>query len=284
MLDHAALPVGARSVARRNWQLWIGGLLIGLFVLMAILGPLIAPYDPNEQDLFATMEPPSWAHPLGADQVGRDILSRIVTGTRYTLLVALASVAIATTVGVAIGGVAGHLGGGVDRVLNGLIDLLLTIPGLVLAVAVASAVGASIGGLIVAITVSFVPPVARLVRSRVLELRQEDFVAAAMTIGMTPSRILVRHILPNAVTVIVIEASLLAGQAVLVGSALGFLGLGVQPPAPEWGAMLAASREFLEIAPHLVLAPGFAISVLVFSFNMLGDGLRDRFDPNLQIT
>jgi ABC-type dipeptide/oligopeptide/nickel transport system permease subunit len=284
MLDRAALPVRARSAARPNWQLWIGGLLIGLFVLVAVLGPLVAPYDPNEQDLFATMEPPSWAHPLGADQVGRDILSRIVAGTRYTLVVALASVAIATTIGVAVGGVAGHLGGRVDRVLTGLVDLLLTVPGLVLAVAVASAVGASIGGLIVAITVSFVPPVARLVRSRVLELRQEDFVAAAMTIGMTSTRILVRHVLPNAVSVIVIEASLLAGQAVLVGSALGFLGLGVQPPAPEWGAMLAASREFLEIAPHLVLAPGLAISALVFSFNMLGDGLRDRFDPHLQIT
>jgi ABC-type dipeptide/oligopeptide/nickel transport system permease subunit len=284
MLDREVSTVRARSASRRNWQLWIGGLLIGFFVLIAILGPLIAPYDPNEQDLLATMEPPSWAHLLGADQVGRDILSRIMAGTRYTLIVALASVAMATTLGVAIGGFAGHLGGGVDRGLTGLIDLLLTVPGLVLAVAVASAVGASIGGLIVAITVSFVPPVARLVRSRVLELRQEDFVAAAMTIGMKSSRILVRHILPNAISVIVIEASLLAGQAVLVGSALGFLGLGVQPPAPEWGAMLAGSREFIEIAPHLVLAPGLAISTLVFSFNMLGDGLRDRFDPNLQIT
>jgi ABC-type dipeptide/oligopeptide/nickel transport system permease subunit len=284
MPDQALASTRPRAAGRRNLQLWIGGALVVLFLLVAVFGPLMSPYDPNDQDLFATMEPPSWAHPLGADQVGRDIFSRIISGTRYTILVAVASVAMATAIGVALGGVAGHLGGKVDRILTGLVDLLLTVPGLVLAVAVASAVGASVTGLIVAITVSFVPPVARLVRSRVLELRQEDFVGAAITIGMSSSRILMRHILPNAVSVIIIEASLLAGQAVLVGSALGFLGLGVQPPAPEWGAMLAASREFLEIAPHLVLAPGLAISALVFSFNLLGDGLRDRFDPNLQIT
>ncbi len=284
MLERASAPSRPRFAERPNLQLWIGGALILLFVAVAVIGPALAPYDPTEQDLFATMEPPSWAHPFGADQVGRDILSRIVAGTRYTLLIAVASVLVASLVGVALGGIAGHLGGNVDRVVTGLVDLLLTVPGLVLAVAIASAVGASVTGLIVAITVSFIPPIARLVRGRVLELRQEDFVGAAITIGMSTSRILLRHILPNAVSVIIIEASLLAGQAVLVGSALGFLGLGVQPPAPEWGAMLAASREFLEIAPHLVLAPGLAISTLVFSFNLLGDGLRDRFDPNLQIT
>lgn len=265
-------------------QLLVGGTLLAIFVVVAVFGPLLSPYDPNDQDLFATMEPPSWSHLLGADQVGRDILSRVIAGTRYTLLIAFSSVAVATTLGVALGGIAGHLGGKVDRILTALVELLLTVPSLVLAVAVASAVGASVTGLIVAITVSFVPPVARLVRARVLELRQEDYVGAAVTIGMSSARILMRHILPNAVSVIVIEASLLAGQAVLVGSALGFLGLGVQPPAPEWGAMLAASREFLEISPHLVLAPGLAISALVFSFNLLGDGLRDSLDPNLQIS
>jgi ABC-type dipeptide/oligopeptide/nickel transport system permease subunit len=284
MLDQVAAPSPPRAARRRNAQLWIGGGFVLLFGLVAVFGPMISPYDPTEQDLFATMEPPTWAHLLGADQVGRDILSRIIAGTRYTLLIAVASVAMATAIGVTLGGVAGHLGGRVDRIITAVVDLLLTVPGLVLAVAVASAVGASITGLIVAITVSFVPPVARLVRGRVLELREEDFVGAAITVGMSSSRILLRHILPNAVSVIIIEASLLAGQAVLVGSALGFLGLGVQPPAPEWGAMLAGSREFLEIAPHLVLAPGLAISALVFSFNLLGDGLRDRFDPNLQLS
>ena len=190
------------------------------------------------------------------------------------------SIAVAGVLGVALGLVAGYFGGLTDRAVTAFVDLLLTIPSMVLAIAIVAAVGASATGLTVAITVSFVPPLARLVRSRVLELREEDYISAARTIGMRRARILVRHLLPNAVSVIVIELSLLAGQAVLIGSALGFLGLGVQPPNPEWGAMLGASREFLAVAPHLVIAPGLAITLLVFAFNALGDGLRDRFDPN----
>jgi ABC-type dipeptide/oligopeptide/nickel transport system permease subunit len=265
-----------------NPALWIGGTILAGFAVLAILGERIAPYDPTAQDLFAIMDPPSAAHPLGADAVGRDILSRIMGGTRYTLSIALASVFFAGIGGIALGAIAGYFGGLIDRVVTGFIDLLLTVPNLVLAIAIAAAAGASATGLTIAITATFIPPLARLVRSRVLELREEDFVGAAITIGMSHTRILIRHVLPNAVTVIVIEMSLLAGQAVLVGSALGFLGLGVQPPAPEWGAMLGASREFLTVAPHLVIAPGVAISLLVLGFNMLGDGLRDVFDPSIQ--
>lgn len=271
-----------RAVLLANPQLLIGGTLLAAFVVLAVFGPAIAPYDPNEQDLFAMLEGPSAAHWLGTDALGRDILSRIIVGTRSTLAVALASVAAAGAIGVLLGAIAGHAGGRVDRVIATFLDLLLTVPGLVLAIAIAAALGAGEIGLVIAVTASFVPSVGRLVRGRVMELREEDFVAASITIGMRPSRILLRHILPNASSVIVIELSLLAGQAVLVGSALGFLGLGVPPPAPEWGAMLGASREFIEIAPHLVIAPGIAISLLVFAFNILGDGLRDRLDPNMQ--
>lgn len=277
------LAVPARRRRRLpNPHLLVGGGLLTGFVIMAVLGPWIVPHDPMAQDLFATMEPPSATHWFGADQIGRDILSRIVVGTRYTLTIAVVSVVIAAVIGVALGAVAGHFGGGVDRVVTGFVDLLLTVPNLVLAIAIASAVGASPTGLTIAIAASFVPSIARLVRSRVIELREEDYVSAAMTIGMSPFRVLGRHVLPNAVSVIIVETSLLAGQAVLVGSALGFLGLGVQPPAPEWGAMLGASREALDIAPHLVVAPGLAISLLVFAFNTFGDGLRDLFDPNMQ--
>lgn len=278
-----------RSAARtlrlprfENPQLWIGGVLLAAFAVLAVAGPWIAPYDPTEQDLFAMMEPPSAAHWLGTDALGRDILSRIIIGTRSTLAVAIASVLCAGIIGVALGAIAGHAGGRVDRVITTFLDLLLTVPGLVLAIAIAAALGAGETGLVMAITASFVPSVGRLVRGRVMELREEDFVAASVTIGMRPSRILLRHILPNAASVVVIELSLLAGQAVLVGSALGFLGLGVPPPAPEWGAMLGASREYIEVAPHLVIAPGIAISLLVFAFNVFGDGLRDRLDPNMQ--
>jgi len=222
---------------------------------------------------------PSAEHWLGTDQIGRDLLSRLVVGTRFTLAAALLSVAIAGVVGVTLGLLAGYSGGRVDAAITGLVDLLLTIPNLILAIAVASVIGAGLAGLVIATTASFVPPLARLVRGRVLEIRGEDFIAASIAAGTRRARILRRHVLPNALTVVVIETSLLAGQAVLVGAALGFLGLGVQPPAPEWGTMLGAGREFIEVAPHLVLVPGLAITLLVFAFNMLGDGLRDRLDP-----
>ena len=268
-----------RAGRRVNLFLWLGLLLLAGFAVLALLGESIAPYDPNAQDLFAMLEPPTAAHLLGADNVGRDILSRIIVGTRYTLSIALASVFFAGIGGIALGSIAGYFGGLTDRVVIGVIDLLLTVPNIVLAIAIAAAAGSSATGLTIAITVSFIPPLARLVRGRVIELVEEDFVAAAITVGMGHTRILLRHILPNAATVIIIELSLNAGQAVLIGSALGFLGLGVQPPAPEWGTMLGASREYLTVAPHLVIAPGIAISLLVLAFNALGDGLRDVFDP-----
>ena len=268
-----------RSVRQRNLFLWLGSVLLAAFAVLAVLGEVIAPYDPNAQDLFAMLEAPSAAHLFGTDNVGRDILSRIIVGTRYTLSIAIASVFFAGIGGIALGAVAGYFGGITDRIVTGVIDLLLTVPSIVLAIAIASVAGASATGLTIAITASFIPPLARLVRGRVIELAEEDFIAAATTVGMGHTRILMRHILPNATTVIIIELSLNAGQAVLIGSALGFLGLGVQPPAPEWGTMLGASREYLTVAPHLVLAPGIAISLLVLAFNAFGDGLRDVFDP-----
>lgn len=262
-----------------NWRLWIGALFLGLYVVIAVFGPLFAPYDPNAQDLLGVLETPSPVHPMGTDQIGRDILARLVVGTRFTLSAALLAVAISGVAGVTLGLLAGYSGGRVDALVTGLLDLLLTIPSLILAIAVASVIGAGMTGLVVATTASFVPRLARLIRGRVLEIREEDFVLAAVACGTRRARILRRHVLPNALTIVIIETSLLAGQAVLVGAALGFLGLGVQPPAPEWGTMLGAGREFIEVAPHLVIAPGLAISLLVFAFNLFGDGLRDHLDP-----
>lgn len=280
----ADFPVTAPRRYRRthNIYLWLGSSLLGFFIFLAIFGPMLAPYDPTAQDLFALLEGPSATHWLGTDNIGRDIFSRILSGTGYTVIIALSSVLLAGIGGVALGSIAGYFGGKVDRVLSGIIDLLLTVPNIVLAIAIASVAGSSAMGLTIAITASFIPPLARLVRSKVIELKEEDFVAASVTIGMSHWRILLHHVLPNALTVIIIELSLNAGQAVLIGSALGFLGLGVQPPAPEWGTMLGASREFLTVAPHLVMAPGIAISLLVLAFNTFGDGLRDFFDPNLE--
>ncbi len=268
---------------QHNLPLWIGMALLGFYLVVAVMGPWLAPYDPNAQDLIMVLESPSRAHLMGTDQIGRDIFSRLIVGTRFTLSAALLAVAIAGMIGVTLGLLAGYIGGRVDAAITGLVDLLLTIPSLILAIAVASVIGAGMTGLVVATTASFVPRLARLIRGRVLEIREEDFIQAAIASGTRRARILRRHILPNALTIVIIETSLLSGQAVLVGAALGFLGLGVQPPAPEWGTMLGAGREFLEVAPHLVIAPGLAISLLVFAFNLFGDGLRDHLDPRQNV-
>lgn len=267
---------------RRNWPLWIGATLLLGYAAIALLGPSLVPVDPNAQDLLAVLETPSREHWLGTDNIGRDLFARLIVGTRFTLSAALLSVGIASLIGVTLGLIAGYSGGKVDAAITGVVDLLLTIPNLILAIAIASVIGAGMTGLVVATTASFVPPLARLIRGRVLEIREEDFIKAAIASGTRRAKILRRHVLPNAFTVVIIETSLLAGQAVLVSAALGFIGLGVQPPAPEWGTMLGAGREFIEVAPHLVVAPGLAITGLVFAFNMLGDGLRDRLDPNFR--
>lgn len=264
---------------RRNLPLWVGTALLGIYLLIAVLGPSFTPYDPNAQDLIGVLEGPSRAHLMGTDQIGRDMFARLIVGTRFTLSAALIAVTIAGVLGVTLGLVAGYSGGYLDAAITGLVDLLLTIPSLILAIAVASVIGAGMTGLVVATTASFVPRLARLVRSRVLEIREEDFIQAAIACGTRSAKIMRRHVLPNALTIVIIETSLLAGQAVLVGAALGFLSLGVQPPAPEWGTMLGAGREFIEVAPHLVIAPGVVISLLVFAFNLFGDGLRDHLDP-----
>jgi ABC-type dipeptide/oligopeptide/nickel transport system permease subunit len=279
-MAEAAVAQGWRR--RRNWPLRVGATMLGFYALVAALGPLLPGIDPNAQELLAVLEPPSRAHWLGTDNIGRDLFARLVVGTRFTLAAALLSVAIAGAIGVTLGLVAGYAGGRIDAAITGVVDLLLTIPNLILAIAIASVIGAGMTGLVVATTASFVPPLARLIRGRVLEIREEDFIKAAIASGTRRARILRRHVLPNAFTVVIIETSLLAGQAVLVSAALGFIGLGVQPPAPEWGTMLGAGREFIEVAPHLVVVPGLAITGLVFAFNMLGDGLRDRLDPNFR--
>ena len=278
----AEAAVATRWRRRRNWPLRIGATLLAVYALVAAIGPLLPGIDPNAQDLLAVLEPPSRDHWLGTDNIGRDLFARLVVGTRFTLSAALLSVAIAGAIGVTLGLVAGYSGGRIDAAITGFVDLLLTIPNLILAIAIASVIGAGMTGLVVATTASFVPPLARLIRGRVLEIREEDFIKAAIASGTRRGRILRRHVLPNAFTVVIIETSLLAGQAVLVSAALGFIGLGVQPPAPEWGTMLGAGREFIEVAPHLVVVPGLAITGLVFAFNMLGDGLRDRLDPNFR--
>lgn len=266
---------------RQNVYLASGSFLLLCFLVAALFGEQIAPYGADKQNLLEALEGPSAAHWLGTDPLGRDLLSRVVIGTRHTLSVALISVGLSCSFGVLLGLISGFVRGPLAIAVDAVVDVALTIPNMVLAIAIAAVMGAGLTGLILAISISFTPPIARIVRGRVMEIREEDFIAAARTIGVRRWRILLRHVLPNAATVIVIEASLQAGQAVLTATALGFLGLGVQPPTPEWGTLLGSGREYLHAAPFMVIAPGLAISLMVLGFNLLGDGLRDWLDPRV---
>ena len=266
---------------RQNVYLASGSFLLLCFLVAALFGEQIAPYGADKQNLLEALEGPSAAHWLGTDPLGRDLLSRVVIGTRHTLSVALISVGLSCSFGVLLGLISGFVRGPLAIAVDAVVDVALTIPNMVLAIAIAAVMGAGLTGLILAISISFTPPIARIVRGRVMEIREEDFIAAARTIGVRRWRILLRHVLPNAATVIVIEASLQAGQAVLTATALGFLGLGVQPPTPEWGTLLGSGREYLHVAPFMVVAPGLAISLMVLGFNLLGDGLRDWLDPRV---
>jgi len=265
----------------RHGNLWIGAAILLVFVTIAIFGPAFAPHDPGRQNLLATLAPPSPTHPFGTDHIGRDVLSRVLVGTRYSLFVCLASVAFGALLGIPLGIVAGYAGGRIDSAISSAVDIVLTIPAIVLAIAIVAVVGPGLTGLVIAISVSYAPRVARITRSAVLDVRQEDYVASAVALGARTPRVLWRHLLPNVSAPLTVELTLLAGQAVLVATSLGFLGLGVQPPLPEWGTMLSRGKDFLSIAPHVVTAPGLAIALLVLGFNYLGDGLRDVWDPKL---
>ena len=280
MATRAAIAVPA--VRRRYFLLATGGCILAVYVMLALIGPWVAPAGADDQDLLNALQHPSMAFPFGTDPLGRDMLSRVIIGTRFTLLAAIGAVTLAAVAGVTLGLIAGFFRGRADQAITVVIDLMLTIPELILAIVIASVIGAGLPGLVLAIGVTFTPQIARIVRSRVFEVREEVYVLAALAVGVRNSIIILRHVLPNTFTVICIQLSLSAGQAVLVASALGFLGLGVEPPTPEWGTMLSAGRDYITIAPHLVLVPGLAISFLVFGFNMFGDGLRDLLDPRAQ--
>ncbi|MBI4014270.1 MAG: ABC transporter permease [Candidatus Rokubacteria bacterium] len=260
----------------------VGLAVIAALVAAAALAPSLAPHDPVEQRLERMLEPPGRGHLLGTDDLGRDILSRLVYGARVSLLVGLLSVGLSLGVGVSLGLVAGYRGGWVDEVVMRAMDGLLAFPGLVLALAITAALGPNLRNAMIAIGIVGIPGFARLVRGQVLLLRAQEFVEAARAGGLGDARIVLRHIVPGTLAPIIVHASLRVAFAVLAEAGLSFLGLGVQPPTPSWGAMLSAGREYLESAPWLCMAPGAAIFVTTLSFNFVGDGLRDAFDPRLR--
>ena len=245
--------------------------------------PLLAPYDPYKQNLRLRKAPPSREHPLGMDEVGRDMLSRIIYGSRVSLEVGFLSVIGAILIGVLIGATSGYAGGWVDNIIMRLMDILLAFPSLLLALAIVTILGPGLLNMLYAIAIVSIPTYARLVRASVLAEKESDYVLAARAVGASHGRILFRQIMPNALTPIIVQGTLGIGTAILDAAALGFLGLGAQPPTPEWGTMLSRAQQVFFSAPHIGIFPGLAIMLAVLGFNLLGDGLRDALDPRLRM-
>ena len=256
-----------------------GLLLIMLFTGLALLAPLIAPYDPTAQSWANVRKAPSLAHWFGTDEVGRDVLSRLLYGARASLMAGGISIAIALSIGAPLGMVAGYLGGFVDALLSRLTDAMLAIPFLILAIALAAFLGPSLGNAMIAIGVSTAPIFVRLTRAQVMTVKVEDYVEGARAVGNPRWRIAVVYILPNIVPALLVQATLSIAAAIIAEASLSFLGLGQQPPAPSWGSMLNSAQRFLVNAPWMAIWPGLAIFATVLSFNLLGDGLRDALDP-----
>lgn len=263
---------------RRNMGAMIGLILLILLVLAAIFGPLLVG-NPSAQDLAARLAPPSGTHPFGTDQLGRDVLARTLNGSRISLglgvSVMLASLLIGSTVGL----IAGLRGGWWDEAIMRVTDIFLAFPSLILAMAISAALGPSLTNVMIAVAIVSWPTYARLIRAQVLALREREFVEAARALGSTQGRIAFRHLLPNALAPLLVQASFDVGSAILTAAGLGFIGFGAQPPTPEWGAMVSETRNYITQAPWASSAPAIAILLTVLAFNLLGDGLRDVFDP-----
>ncbi len=261
----------------------IGLVLVAGFVIMAVFAPWLAPYDPREASLIDTLAPPSAEHPLGQDLQGRDELSRIIWGARNSLQIGVISVTIGVAIGIVVGALAGFVGGWADSVLMRLMDMMLAIPGLLFAIAIVAVLGPGLYQIMLAIGIVNVPIFARLLRASILHLKTTDFALSARAIGASGPRILLAHLLPNALTPLIVQATLAVATAVIDAAGLGFLGLGPQDPrTAEWGTMLADAPLYLARAPHLAIFPGIAIVVSVLGFNLLGDGLRESLDPRLR--
>jgi peptide/nickel transport system permease protein len=267
-----------RRLARRRGAM-VGLGFVMFFVLLALFAPWVAPHDPLATSWSAVRQAPSAQYLFGTDEIGRDVLSRVIWGTRASLLAGLVSVCISLALGVPVGLAAGYLGGWVDALISRITDAMLACPFLILAIALAAFLGPSLTNAMIAIGVSATPIFIRLTRAQVLAVKVEDYIEAARAVGNSHLRIALRHILPNVVAPLIVQATLAIAAAVIAEASLSFLGLGQQPPAPSWGSMLNTAKNYIDNAPWMSLWPGLSIFLLVLSFNLLGDGLRDAFDP-----
>ena len=272
---------------KRNPGALVGFGLVGFFLVLAIFAPLIAPYDPRAQDLSllrgGCCPGPSAEHWFGVDDLGRDELSRIAYGARYSLLIGVVAVSVGLSFGLLLGAIAGYVGGAVDSVIMRLMDIMLSIPGLLLAIGIVAALGQGLTQIMIAVGATQIPIFARLLRGSILAQRENDFVLAARSVGVPRRTILASHILPNSISPVIVQGTLALATAIIDVAGLGFLGLGPQDPStPEWGTMLTDTTRYLQTAPHLAIIPGIAIVLSVLGFNLIGDGLREALDPKLR--
>lgn len=266
----------------RNRRAVVGGIILLVIITMAIFAPYAATHDPVKQNIRNQLKPPSREHIFGTDQFGRDIFSRVVYGAKLSLRVGFLSISFALVVGGLLGLVSGYFGGWMDMIIMRLIDILLALPGFLLALAIVAALGPGLENVVMAIGVSYVPSFARMMRSSVLATRELDYVGAAQALGASDSRIIFLHILPNSISPIIVLTTLSMAGAILSAAGLSFLGLGAQPPTPEWGSMIATARPFIRVSHWSVTIPGLAIFITVMCLNLVGDGLRDALDPRLK--
>ena len=260
----------------------VGGGIILFFIALSIGAPWFTPYNPNEINLMAARQGPSAAHWFGVDSLGRDILSRLIVGSRYTLGLTFLGVMTGALIGGCLGCIAGFYGGHVDSIIMRLMDLLLAFPGILLMIVIVTITGTGMKGVVIAIGIYSIPELARIMRSSVLSLREMEFVTAARALGSSNLHILFRHVVINAFAPALVYTSLRLARAILITASLSFLGMGAKPPTPEWGAMLSTGRSYMRAAPHITIFPGLAILLVVMGFNLLGDGLRDFLDPRLK--
>ncbi len=272
---------GAKAMLRRPF-LMLASIIAAAFVIGAIFAPWIVPWDPTHQDFNAMMSPPSAAHWFGTDSYGKDLFSRVVWGSRYALAIGVCSVAIGAFGGLVIGLTAGLSGGVVAWALMRLVDSILALPALIMAIAFISILGQGPDKVILAVGVALIGPFSRVVRADVLQVKAQGFIEAARLTGISPLRIVVRHVLPNVAFPLFVQITLRVGEAILVSSSLSFLGIGVSPPEPDWGLMIAEGRAFVSFAPWISGAPGAALSLLLISLSVVGDAIREKYDPKLQ--
>ena len=288
--EHAAAPAAKKKSQlqevwgrlKKNRLALFGMVLILLMILMVVLSPLIAPYGFDEQNYYEIFASPSLQHLCGTDNLGRDVFSRLLYGGRVSLTIGIISVGIGLLCGGLMGALAGYYGGKLDNTLMRIIDILMAIPSVILAISICAALGPGLVNTMIAVGVASIPNYARILRSSILSIKQQEYVEAARAIGASNARIISKHIVPNSLSGLIVQASMGVGRAIISAASMSFIGLGIAPPNPEWGAMLSAGRTYFRDYPHMVLFPGIAIFLAVLSMNLIGDGLRDALDPRLK--